>query len=684
MDGGAPVNGQGQATIHVVEDIGLGSIMGTQRQMVAREQVLRDPAILQAIKDVLKLKLDPAHLNPFPDALARNDALKRVLREAIAQHRQQNRILARVPADDDTLMALFAATYGWGPAQRYLDDPRVNEIKLIGRRIRVQEAGKPFVTVPETFDTEGEVTDRARLLASVLGTKLDAEHPQVTLPVDNGTRMHITIAPRAADDGVLVCIRRGRREAWDVGDLLQRHTMDQPVADLLRLLCRARCSFLLAGRTNSGKTGLLEALANSWPGDPHILTIEDNVREIGIRRTDLWTREVVDTVNHPHDFGRVAREALRQTPDLLLPGEIRGNEAGAVLRMVLSDHAVMTTLHARSCAEALEQFASYAAEPGAYMYEGRRDDALRDAAAGFDVVVKVDFWEDVGRRLITEIALVNGSRLDDGAVRPLMLTLAKIDVQGDGDIRWTTKATITEGGMLRWNDGVDRTPARLHDKLMRARALATIRAAATTLDLVEDALSRADRLLLQGEWSRALATLTGAWEQRRDHRLLNAAQRALSIDAAQLAQEQQAAHIYVDRMQQLIDARRWPKAQAAYNELTINLQHAAAAAPVGGWEGIEATIRDGLRLHKEAERACAEADTALRQGHPHVAIEVLRPFVALELALEQALQLVSMRERAHSDLLERGEGAPHMLESVRAQRRSLQERLQHSSWRHTL
>lgn len=668
----------GRTAINVVEDTGLHSIMGATSQTMAREQVLRDAAILQAIKDVLKSKLDPAHVNPFPDAVARNEAVKRVLREEIAHQRQHGRILGRVPADDETLMALFAATYGWGPAQRYLDDPRVNEIKLVGRRIRVQEAGKPFVTVPETFSSERDVTDRARLLASLLGTKLDAEHPQVTLPVDNGTRMHITIPPRTADDGVLVCIRRGRREAWDLGDILERQSMDDAVADLLRLLCRARCSFLIAGRTNGGKTGLLEALANSWPGDPHIVTIEDNVREIGIRRTDLWTREVVDTVNHPNDFGRVAREALRQTPDLLLPGEIRGNEAGAVLRMVLSDHAVMTTLHARSCAEALEQFASYAAEPGAYMYEGRRDDALRDACAGFDVVVKVDFWEDVGRRLITEVALVNGSCMEDGAVQPVVVTLAKIDVAADGAIRWQTAAEIVDGGMLQWRDGVDQTPGTLRDKLVRARALATIRAASTTLDLVQDALGRADRLLLQGEARRALATLQLAWKQRRDARLLNQAQRALSLDSIHLSELQHAAQDDVARLHQLIHHRQWAEAHGCYEQVMANLQQAAAAAPVGGWEAIEAVIREGVTLRKHAESACAEAEQALTQEHPHVAIDVLRPFRVPDLSTEQALRLVTLRERAHADLLLRGEGAPEMLASVRAQRDALQQRLHHA------
>src|SRR5437868_4030869 len=420
------------APLMVDEDGGLASLMGTQNVTLAREAALKEPAILQAARDVLQSAFAVAgrkqYLDPFAPAIERNAEVIAVLRTAIAEHRVRSGVLGRVPADDETLTALFAATLGWGPAQRYLDDERVNEVKIISRRIRVQEAGKPFVTAPEAFTSSDEVLSRALLLASVLGVRLDAEIPQATLPIAHGTRMHVSIPPRTVE-GALICIRRGRREAWDLEDLLTRGTLDEGVAELLKLFSRARCSMLIAGRTGSGKTGLLEALANSWPGDPHTLTIEDHTMEIGIRRSDIWTRELVDTQRDREAFGRVAREALRQTPDLLLPGEIRGNEAGAILALVLSDHPVISTLHARSCQEAIERFASCAALPGGYMYEARRDDALRAACTGFDIVVKVDFWEESGRRLVTEIALLDGAILEDGIVTPRVVPLVKVDVK---------------------------------------------------------------------------------------------------------------------------------------------------------------------------------------------------------------------------------------------------------------
>ncbi len=663
-------------SLTIEEDGGLATLLGGPTDTLAREAALREAAVLQAARDELQQAFSADGrrylLNPFAPAAERNAEVVTVLRQAIGQHRARGGPLARVPTDDETLLEIFAATIGWGPAQRYLDDPRVNEVKIIGRRIRVQESGKPFITVAEQFATAADVRDRAMLLASLMGVHLDAQNPQETLPADHGTRIHATIPPRIpAEDGALICIRRGRRVAWDLHDVMQRGTCDQQICDLLLLLARARCSFLIAGRTGSGKTALLESLANSWPGDPHVLTIEDHMQEIHIRRADLWTREQVNTQRDPDAFGRVAKEALRQTPDLLCPGEIRGNEAGAVLALVLSDHPVITTLHARSCSEAIERFASFAAMPGAYMYENRRTDALRDAASGFDVVIKVDNWEELGLRLITEIALLDGVVVEDGVIRPALAPLAKVDIRSDGRIVWRCRATVGSSGLLEWTEG-DQTPASLREKLTRARALAQVRQSATTLDAVADAIARAHTHTLAGAPERALAALRSAWLQRRDPRLIGAAQDVLSQAPAIFAGAIEQSTAEGAALQRLIEANRWRDARLALDAIMSDLVIAAHAAPPGGWETVEMRIRQGIAAETAAEEARIEAERALEQGHPRLAVDMLARFALSSLPVTIALPLIRVRERAMEQLVQAGQGSDATLATVRAQRQALE------------
>jgi pilus assembly protein CpaF len=681
MNHPGPSNSGGPLPLSIEEDGGLATLLGGPTDTLGREAVLREAAILQAARDELQHAFSTDErrrlLNPFAPAGERNTEVIAVLRRAIGQHRTRGGPLARVPTDDETLLAIFAATIGWGPAQRYLDDPRVNEVKIIGRRIRVQESGKPFLTVAEQFASAAEVRDRAMLLASLMGVHLDAQNPQETLPADHGTRIHATIPPRIpTDDGALICIRRGRRVAWDVHDLMQRGAFNQRICDLLLLLARARCSFLIAGRTGSGKTALLEALANSWPGDPHILTIEDHMQEIHIRRADLWTREQVNTQRDPDAFGRVAREALRQTPDLLCPGEIRGNEAGAVLALVLSDHPVITTLHARSCSEAIERFASFAAMPGAYMYEGRRGDALRDAASGFDVVIKLDNWEELGLRLITDIALLDGAVVDQGVLRPALVPLARVDVLPDGRIDWRCRATVGAGGLLEWDEG-DPTPESLREKLVRARALAQVRQTATSLDAVADAISRAQTHTLAGEPERALATLRTAWLQRRDPRLIGAAQDALNQAPGMFAGLIQQADAESAALQRLMASNRWRDARLAFDAIMTDLALAAHAAPPRGWEAVEALIRQGIAAELAAEEARIEAERALDQGQARLAVDMLVRFTPSDLPLSIALPLIRVREQAMEQLVKAGQGSAAALATVRAQRGALEASGEH-------
>jgi pilus assembly protein CpaF len=636
-----------------------------------------DGDVLQAVRDVLLAAFPGAErrelLDPFAPPAARNAAVLAALRQAIARHRAEGGPLAGVRDDAETLLDLFAATLGWGPAQRYLNDPLVNEVKINNGTILVQEAGRPFVVVPERFATSDEVRSRAVQLASALGVQLDAAHPQETLPVAHGTRVHATIAPRLAErDGALVCIRRGRQTAWDLADVLQHGSIDGPTAELLRLLCRAGCSFLIAGRTGSGKTALLEALANSWPDAPHIITIEDHALEINIRTAGAWTRELVDTQRDPQAFGRAAREALRQTPGLLLPGETRGHEAGAILALALSGHAVITTLHARTAAEAVTRFAGYAAQPGAYMYEGRHADALRDACGAFEVVIRLDTLDGTGGRVIGEIALLNGVQLVAGELAPLLVPLVRAEVTAGGTLVWHAAARADAAGLV-WADGTDRTPPHVRERFARLRTRE-----ASSLDtsgaVVRSAMQRAEQLLAAGEAERALVMLGDAWRVRHDSTLLDLARRAIERTPERFdAVRMQAAHASAI-LDELLEQRRWNAAGHQLNDIMASVALAAAAAPLAGWAAVEERIRIGRTAEAMASRIGDDAHRALERGDPRDALELLartRPTEHL-LASEVVATLLQLRETALGALHASGAGEAHAVRVVRERRLALE------------
>ena len=480
----------------------------------------------------------------------------RVLRAEIgAQVERGYGPLRTLPTDERSLLRLFQDSLGWGPAQPYLDDERIQEVKIVGDLIMVQEVGADFTLVPERFADPRQALDRAMLLAARLNVPLDRTRPQDTLPLAHGTRMHVTIPPCTPEDTALICIRRGRRHAWSLDDILRREACSPEVGALLRLLVRAGCSFLIAGETGCGKTALLEAIVNSWPGEPHVVTIEDNTLEINVRHR-AWTRELVQTAVERGAFGRAAREVLRQTPSLVAPGETRAEEAGAILAVAVSGHAVVTTIHARSAARAVQRFADCAAMPGAYIYEGRREHALEDACDNFQVIIHLEKLN--GRRSIDEILLLDGADTDGERVRPRLLRLAWAEPAADGALSWQAAASA-DGDSLRW-DGEDRTPAVLARRLRQLRLQGQVRAATTTRAAVAETVARAERAISSGDASQALAMLRRAWRDQPAEPLAAAARRAIELDLALSQELATQARALEAELAAALGARRWREA----------------------------------------------------------------------------------------------------------------------------
>lgn len=639
-------------TIHrplsVIEDGGLTALTPMRRPV---QNVTSDPAVLQAVRDALLDQLPADLLDPVAPARRRDPEVLRVLRNLIgAQIEQGYGPLRGLPTDESSLLNLFHESLGWGPAQPYLDDERVQELKIIGDRIMIQEEGADFVLVPERFADPRQALDRALLLAARLNVPLDRSRPQDTLPLAHGTRMHVTIPPCTPEHSALICIRRGRRTAWSLDDIARRGAANSEVFALLHLLVRAGCSFLIAGETGSGKTALLEAIVNSWPGEPHVITIEDSTLEINVRH-QAWTRELVQSAVEQSAFGRAAREVLRQTPSLVAPGETRAEEAGAILAVAVSGHAVVTTLHARSALRAVQRFADCAAMPGAYIYAGRRANALEDACDNFQVVIHLDNL--AGQRIVNEIILLDGAEEHAGRLCPRARRLAWFEPGIGGEPAWHVAAHVN-GNYLEW-EGIDQTPETLMRRLQRLGAVSQVRAVATTRATVAEAIARAELAIHAGQAEQALAILRRAWAERHDEQLLQAARRALDLDPTLARKMASASSAAAEQISDALHSRHWPLAAAALETVGADLALRAAYTPAGGWTDLETALARGLAADQAAHTVTDQARIALAQGRARDAADILAPHDPQALSPARAMSLLQARRAALETLCATGE-----------------------------
>jgi Flp pilus assembly CpaF family ATPase len=624
------------------------------------------PDALQAARDELQSALSTLDrrwaLDPFSPPDARYALVEQVLTEVVLRHRSMNGPLARFPLEPTALRQLYAQTIGWGPAQVYLDDPRVNEVKIIGRRIVVQERGKPFALAEEAFRSADDVMSRVMLQSALLNVRLDASNPQETIPGSYGTRIHATIPPRVPPDSVLVCIRRGRTEPWDLTNLIANRSLSPQVANVLQMLMEINCSFLICGLTGSGKTTLLEAMANSWPGRPHIITIEDQSNEIAIADADFWTREYVDTVRDPSSFVRVAREVLRQTPTLLCPGEVRGAEAGAILSVMTTGHAVITTLHASQATGALRRFATLAAMPESPFYSGRYHDALVDLCQSLHIVIimtQLGFAVDgvFGLRVIDSIYAIDGVEHRPNDIEPRVTPLVQLEVHrnsnGDADLHWNVLIAADEQSRMRGFAGlrmVDGSPIPTSLALLLPRAYlsASKRAAQLSKTGVEEALARAEQKTAIGDYESAISILNDAWARWKEWAIVEFAHRIVLETPETVLSWKSRADALRDALDAALIDSEWHDADRVMRAFFADVRLCAWGMPTDGWPAVERRVRDGLIAERQARQALSDAAVLAESGQYWRALTMTEAYATEtpSISAHLALEVAELRMRA--------------------------------------
>ncbi len=154
--------------------------------------------------------------------------------------------------------------------------------------------------------------------------------------------------------GSLAIVARRVRE--DVPSLDDLHLP----AVLQDLAMAPRGLILVTGPAGSGKSTTLSALIDHRNGHSrgHIVTIEDPIEFLHRDKLSIVSQREVAT--DTPGFHEALRAALRQTPDVVLIGEMRDREsAEAALDFAETGHLVLSTLHSVNAAQAVERMLAF-------------------------------------------------------------------------------------------------------------------------------------------------------------------------------------------------------------------------------------------------------------------------------------------------------------------------------------
>jgi pilus assembly protein CpaF len=296
--------------------------------------------------------------------------------------------------------------FGLGPLEPLLKDPTISDI-LVNRfdRVYIERAGKLELTGLSFKDNQHLMQIIERIVSRV-GRRVDESSPMVDARLADGSRVNAIIPPLALD-GACLSIRRFGRDPVTARNMIENHTLTEPMLELLSAMVKGRLNLLISGGTGAGKTTLLNVLSGYIPNVERIVTIED-AAELQLKQEHVVRLET----RAPNIEGKGAVRqrqlvinSLRMRPDRIVVGEVRGEEAFDMLQAMNTGHeGSLTTVHANSPRDALARVENMVSMANLNIPER----AVRhQIASAIHAVVQVARLSD-GTRKVTSISEVTG------------------------------------------------------------------------------------------------------------------------------------------------------------------------------------------------------------------------------------------------------------------------------------
>ena len=326
----------------------------------------------------------------------------------------------------EAVREVVAAVSGYGPLQRYFDDPEVEEIWI-------NEPGKVFVArggvaeLTTTILEEDAVAELVERMLASTGRRVDLSSPFVDASLPDGSRLHVVI-PDITRRHWAVNVRRFVARAHRLEDLVALGSLSAQAARFLGAAVASGLNLLVSGATQAGKTTLLNCLLAAVPAQQRVVTCEE-VFELQVAARDV----VAMQCRQPNLEGRgevplrrLVKEALRMRPDRLVVGEVRQEESLDLLVALNSGLPGAATIHANSAAGAVAKMCTLPLLAGQNVTSGFVVPAV---ASSIDLVVHTALGAD-GRRRVEEVLAVTG-RVEGGVVEtaPLFRRAADPDAE---------------------------------------------------------------------------------------------------------------------------------------------------------------------------------------------------------------------------------------------------------------
>lgn len=249
---------------------------------------------------------------------------------------------------------------GYGELDPLIKDDDLEEIMVIGvnKPVFVYHRKMGMMITNVVFKNDDDIKAIIDLIARQVNRRIDQQTPILDARLPDGSRINATIPP-VSPDGSTLTIRKFRKDPFTVVDLINFKTMSSHLAAFLWVctdgLGVKPCNAIVAGGTGSGKTTTLNTISAFVPPTERIITIEDTL-ELQLPHTHVLrmeTRPPNIEGKGELDMDTLVKNSLRQRPDRVIVGEVRGGEAITLFTALNTGHSGFGTLHANTARETI-------------------------------------------------------------------------------------------------------------------------------------------------------------------------------------------------------------------------------------------------------------------------------------------------------------------------------------------
>ncbi|MEG6521361.1 ATPase, T2SS/T4P/T4SS family [Desulfotomaculum sp. 1211_IL3151] len=300
------------------------------------------------------------------------------LKDLIMRYLNQEQLVAKDLRNISELVdAIYYDMAGMGLLSPYLQHEDTEEINVNGSSVWVLYKDRK-IRLNETFSSVEACANIVRKMSRFGNVVLDGSKPIGDSFIARGIRMSGAIEPCVdTDTGAIASIRKQKPSIITRENLIAWDTATAEELDFLTLCINNGISVAIAGATGSGKTADMGYILSCVPHEKRIVTIEDT-RELSLAQYDekgVMINDVIHllTKEAPNSISMLdlLKLSLRLHPEILVPAEMRGQEALTVQEAGRTGHTIVSTLHANSARTAYDRILTMCLEAGTSLSEER-------------------------------------------------------------------------------------------------------------------------------------------------------------------------------------------------------------------------------------------------------------------------------------------------------------------------